>query len=111
MESEGNVRMCLTLPETLISVVGIEKVLPTWDDLAPMLQLLPRSSTGEWMNPYTTMWNGVHDGDGPREVHVVLLDNCRSHVLAPCAASSERVSGSPPSTRSASGPSWTTRSL
>jgi L-lactate dehydrogenase complex protein LldF len=81
VESEGNGRMCLTLPETLISVVGIEKVLPTWDDLGPMLQLLPRSSTGERMNPYTTMWTGVHDGDGPTEVHVVLLDNGRSHVL------------------------------
>jgi len=82
VESEGNGRMCLTLPETLVSVVGIEKVLPTWDDLAPMLRLLPRSSTGERMNPYTTMWSGVHDGDGPQEVHVILLDNGRSHVLA-----------------------------
>ncbi|WP_427384178.1 LutB/LldF family L-lactate oxidation iron-sulfur protein [Janibacter sp. G56] len=82
VESEGNGRMCLTLPETLVSIVGIEKVLPTWDDLAPMLQLLPRSSTGERMNPYTTMWSGVHDGDGPQEVHVILLDNGRSHVLA-----------------------------
>lgn len=82
VESEGNGRMCLTLPRVLVSVVGIEKVLPTWDDLAPMLQLLPRSSTGERMNPYTTMWTGVHDGDGPQEVHVVLLDNGRSHVLA-----------------------------
>ncbi|WP_114203413.1 LutB/LldF family L-lactate oxidation iron-sulfur protein [Janibacter anophelis] len=82
VESEGNGRMCLTLPETLISVVGIEKVLPTWDDLAPMMQLLPRSSTGERMNPYTTMWTGAHDGDGPQDVHVILLDNGRSHVLA-----------------------------
>jgi L-lactate dehydrogenase complex protein LldF len=81
VESEGNGRMCLTLPETLVSVVGIEKVLPTWEDLAPLLQLLPRSSTGERMNPYTTMWSGVHDDDGPEEVHVVLLDNGRSHVL------------------------------
>ena len=81
VESEGNGRMCLTLPETLISVVGIEKVLPTWEDLGTMLQLLPRSSTGERMNPYTTMWTGVHEGDGPQEVHVVLLDNGRSHVL------------------------------
>lgn len=82
VESEGNGRMCLTLPETLISVIGIEKVIPSWEDLAPMLQLLPRSSTGERMNPYTTMWTGVHEGDGPQEVHVVLLDNGRSHVLA-----------------------------
>ena len=82
VESEGNGRMCLTIPETLISVVGIEKVVPTWDDLGPLLQLLPRSSTGERMNPYTTVWSGVHEGDGPQEVHVVLLDNGRSHVLA-----------------------------
>ncbi|WP_068256554.1 lactate utilization protein B [Janibacter corallicola] len=81
VESEGNGRMCLTLPETLVSVVGIEKVLPTWEDLGPMLQLLPRSSTAERMNPYTSMWTGVHEGDGPQEVHVVLLDNGRSHVL------------------------------
>ncbi|MEI2766844.1 MAG: LutB/LldF family L-lactate oxidation iron-sulfur protein [Dermatophilaceae bacterium] len=82
VESEGNGRMCLTLPETLISVVGIEKVLPTWQDLGTFLQLLPRSSTGERMNPYTSMWTGVHPGDGPQQVHVVLLDNGRSHVLA-----------------------------
>ena len=47
VESEGNGRMCLTLPEVLVSVVGIEKVVPTWDDLDVFLQLLPRSSTGE----------------------------------------------------------------
>ncbi len=81
VESEGNGRMCLTLPETLVSVVGIEKVLPTWQDLGTFLQLLPRSSTGERMNPYTSMWTGVHEGDGPQEVHVVLVDNGRSHVL------------------------------
>jgi L-lactate dehydrogenase complex protein LldF len=82
VESEGNGRMCLTLPETLISVVGIEKVLPSWQDLGTFMQLLPRSSTGERMNPYTSMWTGVHPGDGPQEVHVVLIDNGRSHVLA-----------------------------
>ncbi|GAB3585431.1 LutB/LldF family L-lactate oxidation iron-sulfur protein [Calidifontibacter terrae] len=82
LESEGNGRMCLTLPETLISVVGIEKVLPTWDDLGTFMQLLPRSSTGERMNPYTTMWSGPSEGDGPQDVHVVLVDNGRTHVLA-----------------------------
>ncbi len=82
VESEGNGRMCLTLPETLVSVVGIEKVLPTWQDLGTFLQLLPRSSTGERMNPYTSMWTGVHPGDGPQQVHVVLVDNGRTHVLA-----------------------------
>ncbi|MFE1166819.1 lactate utilization protein B [Nocardiopsis sp. NPDC058789] len=82
LESEGNGRMCLTLPETLISVVGIEKVVPTWSDLEVFLQLLPRSSTGERMNPYTSTWTGVTPGDGPRDFHLVLLDNGRTDVLA-----------------------------
>jgi L-lactate dehydrogenase complex protein LldF len=82
VESEGNGRMCLTLPEVLVSVVGIEKVVPTWAGLDPLLRLLPRSSTGERMNPYTSMWSGVTPGDGPQEVHVVLLDNGRTRALA-----------------------------
>ncbi|WP_042405013.1 LutB/LldF family L-lactate oxidation iron-sulfur protein [Streptacidiphilus carbonis] len=82
VESEGNGRMCLTLPETLISVVGIEKVVPTWRDLEVFLQLLPRSSTAERMNPYTSTWTGTTDGDGPKEFHLVLLDNGRTATLA-----------------------------
>ncbi len=82
VESEGNGRMCLTLPEVLVSVVGIEKVVPTWSDLDAFLRLLPRSSTGERMNPYTSTWSGVTPGDGPQEVHVVLLDNGRTRALA-----------------------------
>jgi L-lactate dehydrogenase complex protein LldF len=82
VESEGNGRMCLTLPEVLISVVGIEKIVPAWTDLEVFLQLLPRSATGERMNPYTSTWTGVTPGDGPQEVHVVLLDNGRTQVLA-----------------------------
>ncbi|WP_435199716.1 lactate utilization protein B [Janibacter sp. GS2] len=82
VESEGNGRMCLTLPEVLVSVVGIEKVIPTWGDLDVFLQLLPRSSTGERMNPYTSTWSGVTAGDGPQECHVVLLDNGRTRALA-----------------------------
>jgi L-lactate dehydrogenase complex protein LldF len=82
VESEGNGRMCLTLPRTLITVMGIEKVVPTWRDLEVFLQLLPRSSTGERMNPYTSMWTGVTPGDGPSEFHLVLLDNGRTAVLA-----------------------------
>jgi L-lactate dehydrogenase complex protein LldF len=81
-ESEGNGRMCLTLPETLITVMGIEKVIPSWRDLAVFLQLLPRSSTGERMNPYTSMWTGVTPGDGPQQFHLVLLDNGRTAALA-----------------------------
>ncbi|GAA0364798.1 LutB/LldF family L-lactate oxidation iron-sulfur protein [Streptomyces blastmyceticus] len=82
VESEGNGRMCLTLPETLISVVGIEKIVPTWRDLEVFLQTLPRSSTAERMNPYTSMWTGTTDGDGPRSFHLVLLDNGRTDTLA-----------------------------
>ncbi|MFK0225166.1 LutB/LldF family L-lactate oxidation iron-sulfur protein [Streptomyces sp. NPDC090303] len=82
VESEGNGRMCLTLPETLISVVGIEKVVPTWRDLEVFLQTLPRSSTAERMNPYTSMWTGTADGDGPAAFHLVLLDNGRTDALA-----------------------------
>ncbi len=82
VESEGNGRMCTTLPDTLVSVMGIEKVLPEWRDLEVFLQLLPRSSTAERMNPYTSLWTGVTPGDGPQEFHLVLLDNGRTDVLA-----------------------------
>jgi L-lactate dehydrogenase complex protein LldF len=82
VESEGNGRMCLTLPDTLITVMGIEKLVPTWQDLEVFLQLLPRASTGERMNPYTSMWTGVTPGDGPQSFHLVLLDNGRTAVLA-----------------------------
>jgi L-lactate dehydrogenase complex protein LldF len=82
VESEGNGRMCLTLPETLITIMGIEKLVPRWQDLEVFLQLLPRSSTGERMNPYTSMWTGVTPGDGPQEFHLILLDNGRTAVLA-----------------------------
>jgi L-lactate dehydrogenase complex protein LldF len=82
VESEGNGRFCTTLPEVLVTVTGIEKVLPEWRDLEVMLQVLPRSSTGERMNPYTSLWTGVREGDGPREFHLVLVDNGRTQVLA-----------------------------
>ncbi|MFF6996809.1 LutB/LldF family L-lactate oxidation iron-sulfur protein [Streptomyces sp. NPDC008313] len=85
VESEGNGRMCLTLPQTLISVVGIEKTVPTWRDLEVFLQTLPRSSTAERMNPYTSTWtgpSGPESADGPRDFHLVLLDNGRTDTLA-----------------------------
>ncbi len=82
VESEGNGRMCLTLPDVLISIVGIEKVLPRFQDLEVFLQTLPRSATGERMNPYNSIWSGTPTGDGPREFHVILLDNGRSPILA-----------------------------
>jgi L-lactate dehydrogenase complex protein LldF len=81
VESEGNGRMCLTLPRVLVSVMGLEKVIPLWQDLEVFLQLLPRSSTAERMNPYTSLWTGVTPGDGPQEFHLILLDNGRTKVL------------------------------
>ena len=62
--------------------MGIEKLLPTFQDYEAFLQLLPRSSTGERMNPYTSMWTGVTPGDGPQNLHVILIDNGRTAVLA-----------------------------
>jgi L-lactate dehydrogenase complex protein LldF len=82
VESEGNGRMCLTLPKTLVTIAGIDKVLPRFQDLEVMLQTLPRSATGERMNPYNSVWTGVTPGDGPQTFHVVLLDNGRTDVLA-----------------------------
>ncbi|HEX6024303.1 MAG TPA: lactate utilization protein B [Solirubrobacter sp.] len=82
VESEGNGRMCTTLPKVLITLMGIEKILPSWQDLEVFLQLLPRSSTAERMNPYTSLWTGVRPDDGPQEFHLVLLDGGRSQVLA-----------------------------
>jgi L-lactate dehydrogenase complex protein LldF len=79
VESEGNGRMCTTLPPVLVTVLGIEKIIPTFADLEVFLQLLPRSSTGERMNPYTSLWTGPTEG---QELHVVLLDNGRTRVLA-----------------------------
>ena len=81
-ESEGNGRMCLTLPDTLITLMGIEKLVPRYRDIEIFSQLLPRSATGERMNPYTSMWTGVTPGDGPREFHLILMDNGRTKTLA-----------------------------
>jgi L-lactate dehydrogenase complex protein LldF len=86
VESEGNGRMCLTLPETLITVAGIDKVIPRYQDLEVLLQLLPRSATGERMNPYNSIWTGVNAADGPRVFHVVLMDNARTEILADAEA-------------------------
>ncbi len=82
VESEGNGRMCVTMPKVLISLVGIEKVIPKFDDLEVFLQLLPRYATGERINPYNSIWTGTTAGDGPEEFHVILLDNGRTRMMA-----------------------------
>ena len=83
VESEGNGRMCLTLPRDADHRDGHREAgADAGADLEVFLQLLPRSSTGERMNPYTSMWTGVTPGDGPQEFHLVLLDNGRTAALA-----------------------------
>ena len=72
----------LRSPRCMITLAGIEKVVPRFQDLEVLLQLLARSATGERMNPYTSLWTGVTPGDGPQRFHVVLLDNGRSSILA-----------------------------
>lgn len=83
--NEGNGRMCTTLPELHVAVVGIDKVVPDWDSLTVLLKLLARSATGQKITTYTSFVTGPrrHEGEGgPKELHVVLLDNGRSRILA-----------------------------
>jgi L-lactate dehydrogenase complex protein LldF len=84
VENEGNGRMCTTVPEVHIAVCGIEKVVARLDQVPPLLTLLTRSATGQPITTYVNMISGPRrDGelDGPREVHLVLLDNGRSRIF------------------------------
>jgi L-lactate dehydrogenase complex protein LldF len=81
--NEGNGRMVTTLPRTHIALMGIERLLPSVDDLALMLSLLPRSATGQKLSVYTSLINsprGANDPDGPQERHLILVDNGRMAV-------------------------------
>ena len=85
VENEGNARQSTTTPRLLVSLVGIEKLVPRLADLSVMLKLLARSATGQPMTVYTSIFGGVRaegEADGPSEFHVVLLDNGRSEILA-----------------------------
>lgn len=82
--NEGNGRMVTSLPPVHVVVIGIEKIAPTWDEAAVWLSLLARSATGQPLSIYTNVITGPareDDLDGPREVHIVLLDNNRSSLL------------------------------
>jgi L-lactate dehydrogenase complex protein LldF len=83
--NEGNGRMVTTLPRVHVVMMGIEKLVPTMADLDRFLKLLARSATGQKLTAYTTLIRGPRrsgDDCGPDEVHVVLLDNGRSGILA-----------------------------
>jgi L-lactate dehydrogenase complex protein LldF len=84
-ENEGNARLTAALPKTMITLVGIEKVLPRMADLALFLPMLATMGTGQLISGYNTLYGGPRqpgESDGPEEFHVVLLDNQRTAVLA-----------------------------
>ncbi len=84
-ENEGNARLGAALPRTLITLVGIEKILPRLEDLALFLPLLANAGTGQALACYNTLYSGPRqpgEPDGPDEYHVVLLDNGRTSLLA-----------------------------
>ena len=82
LENEGNARMTTTLPKAHIAVMGIEKVIPRFADLDVFLRLLPRSGTGQHLTTYQSLLTGPDPaGQGPRELHIVLLDNGRSRIV------------------------------
>ncbi|MCP3670085.1 MAG: iron-sulfur cluster-binding protein [Gammaproteobacteria bacterium] len=83
VENEGNGRMCTTIPDVHIAVTGIEKVVEKLSDIPPLMELLPRSATGQHITTYFNMITSPRkegEKDGPREVHLVLLDNGRSSI-------------------------------
>jgi L-lactate dehydrogenase complex protein LldF len=85
LENEGNARLTTSLPKTHIALMGIEKVIPRFADLEVFLQLLPRSGTGQILTAYQSLLTGAKrrpEDEGPDELHIVLLDNGRSRMLA-----------------------------
>jgi L-lactate dehydrogenase complex protein LldF len=83
--NEGNGRMCTSMPKVHVAIMGMEKVVPSMDDLGTMLPLLIRSATGQRISSYVTFINGprgADEEDGPEEFHLVIVDNGRSRLLA-----------------------------
>lgn len=82
--NEGNGRMCSTLPPVHVVLMGMERLVPNWASLEPVLTMLPRAGTGERATAYVTAITGPRrqsDADGPAELHVVIVDNGRSRIL------------------------------
>lgn len=82
--NEGNARLCTTLPKTQITVMGMERLVPTWEELDVLVTLLCRSAVGQKLTTYVTGLTGPRregEGDGPEEFHLVILDNGRSNIL------------------------------
>ncbi len=82
IENEGNIRMATSLPKAHVAVMGIEKLVPRFEDLEVFLRLLPRSGAGQHLTSYQSILTGPNTGgEGPDELHVVLLDNGRTGML------------------------------
>jgi L-lactate dehydrogenase complex protein LldF len=85
IENEGNGRMCTTVPPVHIAVMGLEKVIEKLEEVPPLLRLLTGSATGQLITTYVNMITSARkagEKDGPREVHLIILDNGRSKILA-----------------------------
>ncbi len=83
--NEGNGRLSTSVPRVHIAVVGIEKIIPTWEDFATLIQILPRSATGQRLSVYVNGISGParpDEPDGPEEFYLILLDNGRSDIYA-----------------------------
>lgn len=82
--NEGNGRLVTTLPRVHVAITGIEKVVPTLEDVSTLIRLLPRSATGQSITNYVSVLTGpkgAEDQDGPEHFHIILLDNGRSSLL------------------------------
>jgi len=89
IENEGNIRLSTSLPRVHVAFVGIEKLVPRLEDVAGFVQLTTRSSTGQPIGNYVSLIQGPRredEVDGPEHVHVVLVDNGRTRLLADDAA-------------------------
>lgn len=85
LENEGNIRLTTGLPKTHIALMGIEKIIPRFADLDIFLKLLPRSGTGQKLTTYQSLITGTkrkNSDEGPEEIHIILMDNGRSKMLA-----------------------------
>ncbi|KGX85589.1 LutB/LldF family L-lactate oxidation iron-sulfur protein [Pontibacillus litoralis] len=82
--NEGNARLATSLPDTQISVMGMERIVPTWEDLDIVVSLLTRAAVGQKLTSYVTAITGTRleeEVDGPEDYHLVIVDNGRSNIL------------------------------
>ncbi|NCU18860.1 LutB/LldF family L-lactate oxidation iron-sulfur protein [Pallidibacillus pasinlerensis] len=82
--NEGNADMVYSVPDTLITVMGMERIVPTWEEMEVLVSLLTRSAVGAKITSYVTAYTGVRSEeeiDGPEEYHLVIVDNGRSKIL------------------------------